>query len=352
MKFQKLVCIVIVLLMVTTSAVADRLIVDFNTATDEELIAAVEAIQAEQRARLVTRIDLDCTELSLKKGATQKISATVVDLADGVTSSKLTWSSSDKSVATVSGNTVTAAGAGTATITCSTTLSDGTELSAECLVTVFIPVGGINVSKQKIDLGAGQTVESPVTVQPKNATNQTLAFTSSDTSVATVDTQGVVTGIGIGTATITATSTDGTEKSASFKVVVTKKDDVGVTKTTRKGVSIKLLSSRTNKGSSYFKPADGNVFVFPQFEISNGSDSEITISSIMSVTVYCDGYSVTQTFEAACAEQGDGLDFSIFPGKKAKGEYGIEVPSDWKELEFRISPSFWDDSLSFMLYNQ
>ncbi len=85
-----------------------------------------------------TAISLDQTELTLNKGVSATIVATVTpsDATDGVI-----WSTSDESVATVDGGTVTAVAAGTATITASA----GT-VKAECVVSVTnAPVGAVDL---------------------------------------------------------------------------------------------------------------------------------------------------------------------------------------------------------------
>ena len=86
----------------------------------------------------VTGVTLNKTTLSLEKGASETLTATVAP--DNATNKAVTWSTSDANVATVSKEgKVTARGAGTATITVKTT--DG-EKTATCAVTVTEPSGG------------------------------------------------------------------------------------------------------------------------------------------------------------------------------------------------------------------
>ena len=65
------------------------------------------------------------------------------------------------------------------------------------------------------------TTTLTATVLPTNASNKTLTWSSSNTSVATVNSDGVVLGVAAGTATITARSTDGSNRSGSCAVTVT-----------------------------------------------------------------------------------------------------------------------------------
>ena len=66
----------------------------------------------------------------------------------------------------------------------------------------------------------GETMQLNALITPEDATNKTLAWASSKPDVATVNENGVVTGVGVGTATITAMTTDGSNLSASCVVTV------------------------------------------------------------------------------------------------------------------------------------
>ena len=110
------------------------------------------------------------------------------------------WSSSDPSVATVddSGN-VTAKGLGTATIVAA--LPNGS--TAQATVTVVPPITSITFDKAlyKVKPGASRTLG--ILLAPAG-TGEELIWSSSNTSIATVNADGTVTGVSKGTATITA----------------------------------------------------------------------------------------------------------------------------------------------------
>ena len=72
-----------------------------------------------------------------------------------------------------------------------------------------IPVTGVTLNKTELMLAPGDTVTLIATVEPDSATNKTVTWTSSKTSVATVNSNGLVTAIGKGDATITVITKDG-----------------------------------------------------------------------------------------------------------------------------------------------
>lgn len=76
----------------------------------------------------------------------------------------------------------------------------------------------INSSVSKLNTGESTKLE--VVIQPENAINKTLSWSSSDESVATVSSDGTVTAISAGRVTITATTTDGSNLSSSQYITV------------------------------------------------------------------------------------------------------------------------------------
>ena len=167
----------------------------------------------------VTGVTLSQTELSLTEGNTAQLTATVKP--DDATNKNVTWSSDDTSVATVDATgKVTAVSAGTATITVTTVDQSKT---ATCEVTVTaapVPVSGVSLNKDSTSLTVGDTETLTATVKPEDATNKAVTWTSSNSTVATVDQNGVVTAVARGTAVITAAAADGSGASASCTVTV------------------------------------------------------------------------------------------------------------------------------------
>lgn len=152
----------------------------------------------------------------------------------------LVWTSSNTKIATVSNGVVKGVKAGRVIITAKTT--DDSNISATCTVTVKQPVTRISLSK-KATMYTGKKLTLKAKANPANASNKALTWKSSNTKIAKVASNGVVTGVKAGTVKITATAKDGSRKSATCTVTV------------RQSVS-KITLSKTNvvlpkKGSSY-----------------------------------------------------------------------------------------------------
>jgi len=153
-----------------------------------------------------TGLKLDKTELTLQVGKEETLTAAV--LPAEATNKNVTWSSKNKSVATVDKNgKVTAIAGGTAVI--NATAEDG-GYTADCTVNVEVPVNGISLDKSFLRLVTG---DAPTTltaiIDPSNATIQDVTWSSSNTAVVTVDENGAVTPVAEGTALITATTVGG-----------------------------------------------------------------------------------------------------------------------------------------------
>lgn len=171
-----------------------------------------------------TGVYLSSSSMTLKVGDTNTLTATV--LPSNASNKGVSWSSSNSSIATVSAGTVTGVAPGTCTITVTT--SDG-GYTATCNVTVvsaLTPVTSVSLNTNSALIGsqgttATHTVQLSATVLPANATDRSVSWTSSNTSIATVSSSGLVTaGSTPGTVTITATSNDGSKKSDSCSVNV------------------------------------------------------------------------------------------------------------------------------------
>ncbi len=166
-------------------------------------------------------VTLSASSLELKVGESSSLTATVKP--DNATDKTVTWSSSNKDVATVdSSGKVTAVGEGKATITA--TANDGSGKSAACTVNVAaaqtnVPVTDVELNKTEATAAVGDTISLTASLNPANATEQTVTWSSSNKDVATVDDKGNVTIVGTGSVTITVTTKDG-KHTASCSITV------------------------------------------------------------------------------------------------------------------------------------
>ena len=169
----------------------------------------------------VTGVKLNSTQEKLGVGETITLTATVTPST--ATDKTVSWSSSNESVATVSQNgEVSALKKGTTTITVTT--KDGGK-TATCKITVedkVYPVESVTLDKSTYEMTVGDNVALKATVNPSNATDKTVSWSSNNTSVATVSQNGVVTAKKKGTAKITVTTNDG-NKTAECIITVTDK---------------------------------------------------------------------------------------------------------------------------------
>ena len=155
------------------------------------------------------------SELSLTVGGSKRLE--VAFNPTDVTSKALSWSSSNESVASVSSNgVVVALTPGEVTITATTTNGK----TAECKVTVNpIRVTTVTVEPAVAEITVGDVLSLSASIDPDDATDQTIGWSSSDTAVATVDDDGNVKAIAPGAVTVTAKSPDGPSAECQITVV-------------------------------------------------------------------------------------------------------------------------------------
>lgn len=161
------------------------------------------------------------------------------------------------------------------------------------------PVTSVTVpSTMVIESGSSSVISA--TVLPSNATNNILAWASSNTAVATVDNTGLVIGISAGTASITASSTDGSNKSGSCLLTV----------------------------NPVICSAVGNI----TYEVWNNIGSSVAISSLTSNVNYPNNPSSTSLLSTleATSNQGDNFGARItgYICAPATGSYTFWIASD------------------------
>ena len=323
--------------------------IDLHTMSDEQLEEAATAIKEEQRSRIKTKILFDTSEIVLNIGKSATIGTSIVELPEGEKKPKLTWKSSDKSIATCNNGQVRAIKNGIATITCSATLSDGTPLYEECKVQVNIPISSIVADQKTIEIKGGYSSTPTFTIKPEDASIKELSFESSDPEIAVVDETGMIEGVGNGTTTITAKAVDGSGKSAKINVKVV---DHRISIETAKKV---VLTAIGNDMSIDIFAADGNSYDKRKF---HGYSYFYSVASIIDEGTWStddDGNTWhVENLIVQNKEYGSYFQYKFdvrFDGKKYYAENGWEViVLDLKYLDKTNPSRYGENDLSYLDY--
>lgn len=202
----------------------------------------------------VTSLVLDPTKITLRKGRSRTIGVTVRPSGAVKT---VTWTSSDEKIATVSdAGEVKGIEVGIATITATTTGLDvnGNPIVRTCEVTVNATGGDdpdemsdiLVTSKTGNQVSPGGTIQLNALVTSDVLTSKEVTWSSSDTSVATVDAEGKVTAVSPGTVQITATSKENAEiKSNPYAIEVSGLVIRNRSGTSQNGRTVYMLAHQT-----------------------------------------------------------------------------------------------------------
>jgi len=240
-------------------------------------------------------VRLSVSSRAMQVGQTFQIGAETVDASGNVLPNRpVTWLSSDGSVATVNANgVVTALAPGAAIITAS---SEGR--SAVATITVsLVPVVSVVVAPATSELVVGQTTQ--LTAQLKDEagsilTGRAVTWTTNSPSVATVTSQGLVTGVGAGSATITAASEG---RSATSAITVTPRPVSAVIVSPE---AVTIFATQTVQLSALVTDDRGMVLTGKQITFSSSNNQIATVSSQGLVTGVSAGTAtITATSEGA-----------------------------------------------------
>lgn len=274
---------------------------------------------------LVDGIYLDANNINLNVNQTYRFIATVTP--DCATNKAVNWNSSNPSVATVGDDGfVTAISSGNTVVTVTTT--DGSNLSASCNVSVTsIPVTSISLNQTSLNLDVSDTYQLVASIKPNNATNKTISWSSSNPSVATVSSTGLVTPIAPGAATITATTTDGSNLSASCQVTVVKR----VKALALNENSVTLTIPETAQLIATITPEDATI---PTLNWSSSNTSVATVDNNGLVT------SISAGIAIITATTTDGSNLSASCQVTVNMQYVTSVTLNETTLVMHIGDSF------------
>ena len=163
---------------------------------------------------LPVAVELNKERLTIKHGDSGSLRTKL--RPSGTRGLAVTWSSDDPAVASVASNgRVTGVAPGVTTVRA--TLPNGSQ--AACAVTVEpVAVSSVKIRPDGATVTIHQTQQLTASVSPKNATDQSVVWSSADESIALVDQNGFVTAVGVGRTKITATASSGKNRSVTVTV--------------------------------------------------------------------------------------------------------------------------------------
>ncbi len=214
--------------------------------------------------------------------ATKTLQLTAHLIPENATNKSIIWTSSNSSVATVSGSSTTATlrGLKPGTVTIQARSADG-PYGTITINVVKLPVSNVNFTVSN-PIYVGDTKNVTATINPPNATNQSITWTSSNPSVATVtstnNTNAVISAKAVGSTNITAKSSDGPSYSYTIQVKPVEVTQMGLNAgptSVRVGETIPMVvtvgpSNATNKKVTWTS-SDTNIAT-----ISNVSSDTLT----------------------------------------------------------------------------
>ena len=178
-----------------------------ETTSESDDASDADTTDSQETGEQLTEFFVVASQNQVTKGETAQLTLTIKP--DNYPNKDVTWSSSNDATATVDGNgLVTTHEVGTVTIT-ATLKSDPTISSSVTIVVNPIKVSKITVNGyDKEYLVKDDTVILTTTVEPSDAANKSIVWSSSNEEVATVDQNGKVTAVGQGTVSIKAMNDD------------------------------------------------------------------------------------------------------------------------------------------------
>lgn len=189
-------------------------------------VSGSTSVTVKAKPVIVKSIILDKTSVTLIEDETVTLTASVSP--ENADDKSLSWSSSDESILQVTSNgNVKALKAGNAKVTVSS--NDG-GAKAECKVTVkpkqvaatSVVISGPEGSPaDEFTIQNTKTLKLSATILPENTTEKTVTWEIEDSSIATISSSGLVTGVKSGTTTVTVFVTDHPSVSSSCRIIIT-----------------------------------------------------------------------------------------------------------------------------------
>ena len=170
--------------------------------------------------KAVTKVSINSTEVTLDLSSNPTKTLTAKVEPNDATDKTVTWTSNNTKVAEVNSKTGEIKGKknGTAEITART--SNGITATSKVKVTTKMQKIDLTANQTVIDMSTTKTIRVNKKVTPVTSENQNVTWVSSNTKVATVDKNGIITAVGNGPATITAIAQDGSKAEGKITIQV------------------------------------------------------------------------------------------------------------------------------------
>lgn len=268
----------------------------------------------------LTGIALSKTSDTLNINDTLQLSVSYTP-ADSTTDRAITWNSSNANVASVDNNgKITARAAGSATITA--TSSNGK--TASCSITVnapYISVNGISLNTGSLTLNINDSSSLSASVSPSNANNKGVTWSSSDTSVATVDGNGTVYAVNYGSAVITArTSESGYTASCNVTVLLNGRNVTQIKSFVNTMYNTVLNRYPDQSGLDYWVSQLANGYI-----TGSAVAYDFVFSSEFIDKNYCNNHYVTHVYNAVLGRNADASGLSYWSSRLSSGTSREEI---------------------------
>ena len=185
------------------------------TATDRRIVSTTLHVEV---VKPVEEIKVESSEIELYTGHTKTIAYTVYPT--DATNKNVSFISDHPEIASVNqSGEITALSSGSAIITL--TAADGSGVIKIIDVVIRQSISSLTIENNDIALNVGECMPLDVLIDPIDAYNKELTYTSSDPSVASVDNNGNITALSSGKTVINIRSTDQSEKELRVEINVT-----------------------------------------------------------------------------------------------------------------------------------
>ena len=212
--------------------------------------------------------------------------------------------------------------------------ANGEPIETRLYINVLRPVTSVVFSPTSYSINAGATLTLAPTVNPANASDKTLTWSSNNEDVATVDADGVVTGVATGSAVITATAVGGNNVKGTCTVTVKGEHPVFGFVTFKSDATWSVT------------PNDGRTYTFSDYVMASRCKTNVAQFNATSE-------------DGDCLSNGDS--YSLFSynaiAKYATDASGVLCPDGWKattqanyqQLTFQRGAEFaaWKESFDF-----